>query len=182
MARFLWVALPLVVACATHTDEVERKVMNPVERLKLEIVSREDLTAGGFVELIEEEAGLRVKGELTGLRPGAHALRFHREPNCEFPRFEKAGETYRGSEDKPMPFGYQLTLVANSRGTARFNSFFDDLRLDNGEPTVLGRSLIIHKWQDDRAPRPQGYDTSRVACAEIMSTSNEEGLTYLTDF
>ena len=57
-------------------------------------------------------------------------------------------------------------LIANDSGIARIN-FSDKMISFEGDYSIIGRSIIVHKGEDDLTTQPTGNSGARVACGVI---------------
>ena len=142
------------------------------------VVELEDLKGKkvGTVMLVDTPHGLLVRGALTGLPPGTHAIHFHETGKCE-PPFKTAGGHFNpekkshgvldpgGSHAGDLP-----NLVVPANGKLDFELFVAGLTLGPGPDSVLdadGTALVIHAKADDYRTQPAGDSGDRIACGVI---------------
>ena len=135
-----------------------------------------------------EPIGTRVSVEVSGLKPGEHALHVHVNPSCDsgpdaagkvIPFGAAGGHFDPGASknhDSPHTtnergHGGDLPMITvGDDGKGRLN--FDTNRLKMSGPTsVLGRSLVIHAGADDYQTDPAGGSGGRELCG-VFRTVN----------
>jgi Cu-Zn family superoxide dismutase len=128
-----------------------------------------DSTAGnsvsGKVSMTQTSKRLRVVAEVSGLPPGAHAIRIHEKGDCSAPDASSAGDYFRPpgvpdrSDDLPQ-------LVANRKGLAKLVVYIDRAALLESEMNIIGRSVVVHGFTaEPRNPQASG---TRLACGVIV--------------
>ncbi len=132
--------------------------------------------AVGTVLLVDTPHGLLLRGSLTGLLPGTHAIHFHEIGQCE-PPFKSSGGHFNPSKKEHgmmdpagMHAGDLPNLVIPKNGKLDFELFAIGLTLADGPNTVLdadGTALVIHARADDYKSQPAGDAGDRIACAVI---------------
>jgi superoxide dismutase, Cu-Zn family len=130
----------------------------------------------GTVLLVDTPHGLLLRGTLTGLPPGTHAIHFHEFGKCESP-FKTSGGHYNPTKKNHgmldpggLHAGDLPNLVIPKSGKLDFELFAEDLTLADGPNTVLdadGTALVIHAKADDYKSQPAGDAGDRIACGII---------------
>jgi len=153
-------AAPATAAAATKTVELKDQ--------KGQVV--------GTVLLLDTPHGLLLRGSLTGLPPGVHAIHFHEIGTCE-PPFKTSGGHFNPSrkqhgmmDPSGMHAGDLPNLVIPKNGKLDFELFALGLTLADGPNTLLdtdGTALVIHAKADDYKSQPAGDAGDRIACAVI---------------
>ncbi len=142
------------------------------------VVELQDLKSKnvGRVMLLEAPHGLLLRGALSGVPPGTHAIHFHETGKCE-PPFKTAGGHFNpekkahgvldpgGSHAGDLP-----NLLVPASGKLDFELFAPGLTLGAGPSSVLdadGTALVIHAKADDYRTQPAGDSGDRIACGVI---------------
>jgi Cu-Zn family superoxide dismutase len=130
----------------------------------------------GTVLLLDTPHGLLLRGALSGLPPGTHAIHFHEVGKCESP-FKSAGGHYNPTKKSHgvmdvsgLHAGDLPNLVIPRNGKLDFELFAMELTLADGPNTVLdadGTALVIHAKADDYKSQPSGDAGDRIACGVI---------------
>jgi Cu-Zn family superoxide dismutase len=130
----------------------------------------------GTVMLLESAHGLLLRGAVTGVSPGTHAIHFHETGKCE-PPFTSAGGHFNpekkahgvldrgGSHAGDLP-----NLVVPASGKLEFELFAPGLTLAAGPGSVLdadGTALVLHARADDYRTQPAGDSGDRIACGVV---------------
>lgn len=130
----------------------------------------------GRLVLSQEEGGARIRGEITGLKPGGeHGFHVHQVGDCSAPDAESAGDHLNpGSQPHGNPStgahhaGDLLNLRANGEGTAAVDVVLASLTVGGGAVTdVIGKAVIVHAAADDYSSQPAGNSGARIACGVI---------------
>lgn len=152
--------------------------------------------ARGQVRLVEHPQGVLIRGELSGLPPGWHAIHVHETGKCE-PSFQAAGGHFNptsvkhGLGEDGMHAGDLPNIWAAGDGTAKFEMVTQQLSL-GGRPAVAsgggastsgaasggraaapslfdgdGAAIVVHAKADDYRTDPAGDSGDRTACGVI---------------
>ncbi len=130
----------------------------------------------GTVLLLDTPHGLLLRGTLTGLPPGTHAIHFHEIGKCEAPfkssggHFNPTKKNHGVMDPAGLHAGDLPNLVIPRNGKLDFELFAMDLTLADGPNTVLdpdGTALVIHAKADDYKSQPAGDAGDRIACGTI---------------
>jgi Cu-Zn family superoxide dismutase len=126
---------------------------------------------------VREQAGLAVRVDASGLRPGISAAHLHAVGRCEPADFATAGPHWNPTGRQPgraKPMGAQLGALPNlpvgadGRGTLEFG--VDQARL-RGDANALfdsdGAAIVIHANPDDDRTDPSGNSGGRIACGVL---------------
>jgi len=132
--------------------------------------------AVGDADLVQTEAGVLIKLQLKGLKPGEHAFHIHAVGKCEAP-FESAGPHFNPSGHKHGMMsgeghaGDMPNLHVPQSGDLSVEVLNRAVTLENGKPNSLfdadGSSLVIHAKADDYRTDPAGNAGDRIACGVI---------------
>ena len=138
-----------------------------------------DGSDAGTVKLTEATAGVLLKYDLKGLKPGPHALHVHEAGKCEGD-FSSAGGIYNPlgakhgflHDEGPMA-GDLPNAVAGADGTALAEVLSPFLTLSkDAEETLFdgdGSSLVLYEKPDDYQSEPEGGAEPRIACGVLKT-------------
>ncbi len=129
----------------------------------------------GVALLKEEKGGVRLQLEVTQLRQGNHGFHIH-EKTFQGTDFESAGAHFNptGKEHglknpKGAHLGDMHNLRVKEDGTAFQTEYLEGANLKKDHPnTLLGKSIMIHKDEDDQVTNPAGNSGDRVAGGNIL--------------
>jgi Cu-Zn family superoxide dismutase len=129
----------------------------------------------GSVTLTETPHGILVKGTLSNLPPGEHAIHIHETGKCEAP-FKTAGGhlnpdkkkhgilAAEGKHEGDLP---NINVCAD--GKAQFDFFAHGLRMKDLQDAD-GSAVVVHATKDDYQTDPAGNAGDRIACGLVLAT------------
>lgn len=135
-------------------------------------------TAAGTMTLRTEADGVRISGQLTGLKPGSeHGFHIHENGDCSAPdaasaggHFNPASQAHGSMQADVHHAGDMPNQRANAQGVADVNLLVHDISLQPGsDNNAIGRALIVHEQPDDYKSQPSGDAGPRIACGVITS-------------
>ena len=131
--------------------------------------------AVGDADLVQTEAGVLIKLQLKGVKPGEHAFHIHAVGKCEAP-FESAGPHFNPGQHKHGMMsgeghaGDMPNLHVPQSGDLSIEVLNRQVTLENGKPNSLfdadGSSLVIHAKADDYKTDPAGNAGDRMPQAQ----------------
>ncbi len=143
---------------------------------KVALESRSGSSVTGQLQLRETTAGLRITGEVRGLKPDSeHGFHIHDKGDCSAADALSAGGHFnpgstphgRSGSGAAHHAGDMPNLRADARGVARVDQTVAGVTLAGGSSSAAGRSLVVHRDADDYASQPAGNSGPRVACGVI---------------
>jgi superoxide dismutase, Cu-Zn family len=127
----------------------------------------------GLVTFLKTEAGIKVIADIHGLTKGKHGFHIHEFGDCSSAdgssaggHFNPASLNHGGPMDKMRHMGDMGNLDADESGNAHLE-YVDPMISLEGENSVIGKSVIVHKNEDDLKSQPVGNAGPRVACGVI---------------
>jgi len=128
----------------------------------------------GTIYFTKLREGIRIQGEVTGLKPGMHGFHIHEKGDCSAPDAMSAGPHYDPTHQMPhgAPTSVQRhmgdfgNIEANAAGIAKINIVDRTITLD-GPDTIVGHAVIVHADPDDLKSQPAGKAGARIACGVI---------------
>ena len=128
----------------------------------------------GTVTFSQEDNGVRVVADLTGLTEGEHGFHVHENGDCSAPdgssaggHFNPTGMPHGGPDSPEHHIGDLGNITADASGKAHLDHVFSFLSL-NGTNSIVGHGLIVHGGKDDLTSQPSGAAGARVACGVIQ--------------
>lgn len=131
----------------------------------------------GTATITEGTVGLLVRGSVSGLPAGAHAIHVHAVGQCT-PTFAAAGGHFNPSSRSHgfrNPAGHHAGDMPNlhvpASGSLEFEHTLPGLRLTgvDGLLDADGASLVIHAAADDHMTDPAGNSGDRIACGVLAA-------------
>ena len=130
-------------------------------------------TASGTVTFTGSDAGVKVVVDVQGLSKGKHGFHIHEYGDCSAPDGMSAGghfnpdaKQHGGPMDMTRHMGDMGNLVADESGKAHLEYIDQTISL-KGEHSIIGKSIILHKNEDDLKTQPAGNAGPRIACGVI---------------
>lgn len=126
----------------------------------------------GAITFTQEDDGLHIKGDITGLTPGKHGFHAHESGDCSAEASSAGGhfnpaDMPHGAEDADQRHAGDFgNITADESGTAHIDKV-DKLAKLNGANSIVGRAIIIHGDADDLESQPSGNAGPRVACGVV---------------
>lgn len=123
-----------------------------------------------------------LKGDLTVLKPGKHAVHIHEKGDCECDGFKCAGGHFdpgpAGNTDPDANHGYHAgdlpNITIDNEGHGELETITTRVTLSDGPVSILqpsdGTSIMVHANQDPHTPGEAGSGHSggpRLACGRI---------------
>lgn len=160
--------LVLVLSC-----ESKPNIYPDYKRAEATLISAEGSSVQGIVTFTEVEGGVRIVAVVEGLLPGKHGFHIHEVGNCSRMEqrsygnhFNPDNQHHGGPNDSPRHAGDLGNITANLRGRAHYDAVDRLITLD-GPESIVGRSIVIHKYPDDFISQPSGNSGPAVACGLI---------------
>jgi superoxide dismutase, Cu-Zn family len=131
-------------------------------------------TVTGTVSFTEiAGGGVKVTADLHGLSTGKHGIHIHQCGDCSAVDGTSAGSHYNpGMQNHGAPMdsarheGDMGNIEADASGTAHLEYIDNTISL-KGCASIVGRSIIIHKNEDDLKTQPTGNAGARIGCGVI---------------
>ncbi|MCW2246258.1 Cu-Zn family superoxide dismutase [Azospirillum fermentarium] len=129
----------------------------------------------GTVTLTQYPHGVVLRGQLSGLTPGPHAIHIHANGTCS-PDFSAAGGHFNpgngkhGLVESPIHSGDLPNIIADAGGKAGVEAITHLVTLGDGPDSVFkpgGTSFVVHAGPDDYTSQPAGNSGDRVGCGVI---------------
>lgn len=148
------VLLLVATACGGATPSTETPAAQAppaeVERAIAEMYPTQRSEVGGTIVLRRtEKGGLLLKGNLSGLPAGSHALAIHEKGDCTAHDGKSVGGLFNPAGGE-TPLGMLGDVKTVEAGKTEVELTVEGLEL-TGSNSVLERSLVVHAWPYDPA-------------------------------
>jgi superoxide dismutase, Cu-Zn family len=127
----------------------------------------------GTVLFEKADKGIKITADISGLAPGKHGFHIHEFGDCSSadytsagPHFMLPGEMHGAPGDNMSHNGDMGNLMADTSGKAHLEWIDPNISF-SGPNSILGRSVIVHKKEDDLKTQPTGNSGARIACGTI---------------
>jgi Cu-Zn family superoxide dismutase len=164
--RFSVLALPILLAGCVPMAPPDVVVANVP-------LVRSDGTSIGAVRVFEENTGIMLRIDATGLPAGLHGVHLHAVGRCEGPKFTTAGPHWNPAGKKHghrNPEGFHAGDLGNL-GVGADGKLVAGLLVPEATVTQIhdadGSALVLHAQADDEMTDPSGNSGDRIACAVL---------------
>jgi superoxide dismutase, Cu-Zn family len=130
-------------------------------------------TASGTVIFTRTDKGINVVVDVQGVSKGKHGFHIHEFGDCSSQdgssaggHFNPGGKTHGAPMDMTRHMGDMGNIEADETGKAHLE-YTDPVMTFEGANSIIGRSVILHKNEDDLKTQPTGNAGPRIACGVI---------------
>ncbi len=145
----------------------------PVKKAVCVLYATQGNTASGTITFTRVDGGIKVVADLQGLSKGKHGFHIHEFGDCSSADGSSAGAHFNPegkSHGAPMEMSRHMgdmgNIEADETGKAHLE-YTDPMLTLEGEHSIIGRSVILHKNEDDLKSQPTGNAGPRIACGVI---------------
>jgi Cu-Zn family superoxide dismutase len=147
--------------------------VKPSETAKASLKDAKGQTVGD-VTFEQYPHGLLIKGTLSNLPAGTHAIHIHETGQCEGPEFKTAGGHFNpqkkahglmaqgGKHEGDLP-----NLTAGQDGKVQFEFFGGQNLTVRALMDTDGSAVVVHAKADDYKTDPAGEAGGRIACGVV---------------
>ena len=130
-------------------------------------------SVSGSVTFLRTDKGIKVIVDVAGLSKGKHGFHIHEFGDCSAPdgtsaggHFNPEGKSHGAPMDMTRHAGDMGNLEADDSGKAHLE-YIDPMMSFEGANSIIGKSVILHKNEDDLKTQPTGNAGPRIACGVI---------------
>ncbi|MUH36124.1 superoxide dismutase family protein [Zobellia amurskyensis] len=159
----------------TNVREMKDDVMG--ETLTVMMTSKSNSNMSGEITFSQDEEEVEMKAVFKGLEEGSHAIHLHENADCTSGDGKSAGGHWNPTDEPHGKWGAEegyhkgdignFTADADGNATVEFSTDEWCIGCDDDTKNIIGRSVIVHKGQDDFTSQPSGDAGSRIGCAGI---------------
>ncbi|RZJ28300.1 MAG: superoxide dismutase family protein [Flavobacterium sp.] len=168
------VVLAIAIACKSKSDSASSSRANVIS-VNLEPKSGSGVT--GKATFKEMNGFVTFTANISGLKPGVHAIHIHEKADCSAADAASAGGHWNPTHQKHGKWGvgeYHRGDIGNFT-TDEFGNGTISLTTDqwcigcaDESKNIIGKGIIVHEKADDLETQPSGNAGGRVACAAII--------------
>lgn len=169
-------ALAIAIGCKTSESKKDSNGSDS-KTLKIDFISKSGSTASGTAQFTEKKGKVTFTANMSGLKPGIHAIHIHEKSDCSAPDGSSAGGHWNPTFKEHGKWGSASyhkgdigNFPVNEDGIGTLTMTTSEWCIGCGDPTkdILGKALIIHVDPDDYLTQPTGNAGGRVACSAII--------------
>jgi len=151
--------------------------VKPSKTIKVGLAQKSDSGVSGEATFVEQDGKVTVTANMTGLKPGIHAIHIHEKADCSANDASSAGGHWNPLKKKHGKWGigeYHRGDIGNfpadQDGNGTITMTTSEWCIGCGDPAkdIIGKGLIVHEKADDFTTQPTGDAGGRVACAGII--------------
>ena len=131
-------------------------------------------SVSGTITFTQTDKGVKVVADLQGLSKGKHGFHIHDYGDCSAAdgtsaggHFNPQGKSHGAPMDVMRHEGDMGNLEADDSGKAHLEYVDPMISFEEGSQCIIGRSVIIHKSEDDLKTQPTGNSGARIGCGVI---------------
>jgi len=124
----------------------------------------------GTVTFTQENDGVRVQANLSGLEEGEHGFHIHKYGDCRADdgssaggHFNPAHNDHAGPDADMRHMGDMGNIQAGADGNATIDYVDNTVSIND----IIGRAIVVHEGEDDLESQPSGAAGARMACGAI---------------
>ena len=175
---YLNISLLAMLICATSFQSSVNPVsdnqsINAVTKAVCVLYPTQGNNVTGTITFTKVENGVRIVADIKGLTKGKHGFHIHECGDCSSVdgssaggHFNPGGKSHGAPMDMMRHMGDMGNIEADEQGHAHLD-YVDNMMTLEGDNSIIGRSVIIHKGEDDFKTQPTGNSGARVACGVI---------------
>jgi Cu-Zn family superoxide dismutase len=130
-------------------------------------------SVSGNITFTKVDGGIKVVADLQGLSKGKHGFHIHEFGDCSSAdgsaaggHFNPEGKSHGAPMEMTRHMGDMGNIDADESGKAHLE-YIDTMLSLEGDHSIIGRSVILHKNEDDLKTQPTGNAGPRIACGVI---------------
>lgn len=170
--------LTLFILCAilpvsNNITQAQSSPSQKIQKAVCVLYPTQGNTVSGTVVFTQTSEGIKVVADVQGLSKGKHGFHIHECGDCSSVDGSSAGGHFNPdakNHGSPMDMnrheGDMGNLEADDSGKAHLE-YVDSMLSFEGSHSIIGRSIIVHKSEDDMKTQPTGNSGARVACGVI---------------
>jgi superoxide dismutase, Cu-Zn family len=158
---------------ATEGDMMSMAPVSKIQKAVCVLQPTKGNNVTGTITFTQTDGGIKIVADLQGLAKGKHGFHIHECGDCSSEDGTSAGGHFnpdKKSHGAPMDMmrheGDLGNIEADDSGKAHLE-YIDKSISFEGEHSIIGRSVIVHKSEDDLKTQPTGNAGARVACGVI---------------
>lgn len=177
MKKILCSALAIAALAGCKSTGKKDSEVAPSKTIKIALAQKSDSGVSGEATFTEKDGKVTFIANVTGLKPGIHAIHIHEKADCSDPKAESAGGHWNPGAKKHGKWGVgeyhkgdigNFPADENGNGTISFTTSEWCIGCSDPQKNIVGKGLIVHEKADDYVTQPTGNAGGRVACGGII--------------
>jgi Cu-Zn family superoxide dismutase len=175
--KIAWILLVFLVTAINGFSQknMGKMSMDKTEKAICVLYPTQGNNVSGTITFTQTDKGVKVVADVQGLSQGKHGFHIHEFGDCSSADGTSAGGHFNPDAKQhgsPMSMtrhmGDMGNLEADESGKAHLE-YVDTVIKLTGPNSIIGKSIIVHKGEDDLKSQPAGNAGPRVACGVIGS-------------
>ncbi|MEN9928488.1 MAG: hypothetical protein RLZZ231_409 [Bacteroidota bacterium] len=162
--------IAIIISCKTNS-------VNDPKKLVIQFEAKSQSTASGTASFLEKNGKVTFEANLSGLKPGVHAIHIHEKSDCSAADGSSAGGHWNPTFKKHGKWGEVEhhkgdigNFIVDEKGNGSISLTTEEwcIGCEDQTKNILGKGLIVHANADDFVTQPTGNAGGRVACSGII--------------
>jgi len=174
ICRITLIVVMLCVGASVNAQmNMDKKPESKVTKAICILYPTQGNNVSGTIKFTQTDRGILITADIKGLTEGKHGIHIHECGDCSSAdgasacgHFNPEGKNHGAPSDINRHEGDMGNIQADDSGKAHIE-YFDKMLSLEGEHSIIGRSVIIHKSEDDFKTQPTGNSGARIACGVI---------------
>lgn len=162
--------IAIIIGCKTNAIKDNNKLV-------IQFEAKSQSTASGTASFVEKNGKVTFEANLSGMKPGVHAIHIHEKSDCSAADGSSAGGHWNPTFKKHGKWGETEhhkgdigNFIVDEKGNGSITLTTEEwcIGCEDLTKNVLGKGLIVHANADDFVTQPTGNAGGRVACSGII--------------
>lgn len=177
MRKIFLSVLAIASLAACKSGGKSDSAVSPSKTIKVALAQKSDSGVSGEATFEEKDGKVTFTANMSGLKPGIHAIHIHEKADCSANDASSAGGHWNPLKKNHGKWGaaeYHKGDIGNfpadENGNGTITMTTSEWCIGCGDPAkdIIGKGLIVHEKADDFVTQPTGNAGGRVACAGII--------------
>jgi Cu-Zn family superoxide dismutase len=173
--KITWILLVFLVTTINGFSQMKMGTSSKekIEKAICVLYPTQGNNVSGTITFTQTDKGVKVIADVQGLSQGKHGFHIHEFGDCSSAdgtsaggHFNPDGKQHGAPMSMMRHMGDMGNIEADASGKAHLE-YVDAVIKLTGPNSIIGKSIIVHKGEDDLKSQPAGNAGPRVACGVI---------------